>query len=42
MPWVRDPHSGGVKVPKPVQERTRRRIFDHAETHYKGRYRGGS
>ncbi len=38
MPWIRDPHSGGVKVPKPVQERVRRRILDHAETHYKGRY----
>ena len=38
MPWVFDPHSGGVKIPKVVQERTRRRILEHAEKEYKGRY----
>lgn len=38
MPWVRDPFSGGVKVPPAVQERTRRRILAYAEKHYKGKY----
>ena len=38
MPWVFDPHSGGVKIPKAVQERTRQRILDYAEKHYKGKY----
>jgi len=30
MPWVRNVHSGGVKIPKAVQERTRLRILEHA------------
>lgn len=38
MPWVFNPHSGGVKVPEAVRERTRRRIMAHAEKEYKGRY----
>ncbi|MBI3468908.1 MAG: hypothetical protein HY000_38375 [Planctomycetes bacterium] len=38
MPWVRDPHSGGVKISKPLQERIRKRILAHAEKQYKGRY----
>jgi len=38
MPWVFDPHSGGTKIPEGVRERTRRRIFAHAEKHYAGRY----
>jgi hypothetical protein len=38
MPWVYDPHSGGVKIPKTVQVRTRQRILVHAEKHYSGRY----
>lgn len=36
--WVYDPHSGGVKIPPPVQERTRRRILAYAEKHYAGKY----
>jgi hypothetical protein len=36
--WVYDPHSGGVKIPPAVQERTRKRILAHAEKHYKGEY----
>jgi hypothetical protein len=36
--WVRDPHSGGIKVPKAVQERTKQRILDYAEAHYAGKY----
>ncbi len=38
MPWVFDPHSGGVKVPESLKEPTRRRILAHAEKHYAGRY----
>jgi hypothetical protein len=38
MPWVFDPQSGGVKIPPAVQERTRRRILDYAEAHYRGKY----
>lgn len=36
--WVYDPHSGGVKVPTVVQERTRNRILAHAQKHYSGKY----
>ncbi len=32
--WVRDPHAGGVTIPKTVQER----IVAYAETHYEGKY----
>jgi len=38
MPWSRDPHSGGVKIPKAVQERTRQRILKYAERKYKGKF----
>ena len=38
MPWVFNPHSGGVKVPESLKEPTRRRILAHAERHYAGRY----
>ena len=36
--WVRDPHAGGVKIPKRVQERTKQRLAAYAETHYAGKY----
>jgi hypothetical protein len=36
--WVYDPHSGGVSIPKSVQERTRSRILAYAEAHHDGRY----
>ena|SRR5579859_5594295 len=36
--WVYDPHSGGVKVPPAVRERTEQRIRNYAETHYAGRF----
>jgi hypothetical protein len=35
---MRDPHSGGVKIPKRVQERTKQRILAYAEVHYGGTY----
>lgn len=36
--WVRDPHSGGAKIPPAVQGRTKKRILDFAERNYAGRY----
>jgi hypothetical protein len=36
--WVYDPHSGGVKIPEDVRERTHRRILAHAEKNYAGKY----
>ncbi len=36
--WVYDPHSGGVKIPPAVQERTRKRILAYAGKHYAGKY----
>ena len=38
MPWVFDPHSGGVKIPPAVQERTRQRILAHAQKKYAGKF----
>jgi hypothetical protein len=37
-PWVRDPHAGGIKIPKAVQERTQQRILDYAAANYAGKY----
>jgi hypothetical protein len=37
--WIKSaPGTGGVKIPKPVQERTKARILRHAEQNYRGRY----
>ena len=36
--WVYDPHSGGVKIPKAVQERTRYRIIAYAEKNFSGKF----
>ena len=36
--WVRDPHSGGVKIPLTVQQGTKQRILAYAEAHYGGKY----
>ncbi len=36
--WVYDPHSGGIKIPPPVQERVRQRIEKYAEAHYAGKF----
>ena len=38
MPWVYDPHSGGKKIPKDVQERTEKRIRAFAERKYAGKF----
>jgi len=38
MPWVYDPHSGGVKIPERSKERIRKRILDYAQEHYAGKY----
>jgi hypothetical protein len=37
-PWVYDPHSGGVKIPLSVQERTRHRILAYAQANYAGKF----
>ncbi|MCW3096243.1 MAG: hypothetical protein JWL77_1861 [Chthonomonadaceae bacterium] len=36
--WVYDPHSGGVKIPTAVRERTEKRIQDYANKHYAGKF----
>jgi hypothetical protein len=36
--WVYSPHSGGVKIPAQVRERTEQRICSYAETHYAGSF----
>ena len=36
--WVYDPQSGGVLIPKAVQERVRSKILSHAEKNYAGKY----
>jgi hypothetical protein len=36
--WVYDPHSGGVKIPSAVQQRTERRIRLYAEAQYAGKF----
>jgi hypothetical protein len=35
--WVYDPHSGGVKIPPAVRQRTEQRIRAYAATHYAGK-----
>ena len=32
------PHTGGSRVPPPLQEETKRRILVHAQAHYAGRF----
>src|SRR5437867_129144 len=34
--WVRDVHSGGVKIPTSCQVSTKKRILAHGERHYAG------
>jgi hypothetical protein len=36
--WVSDPHSGGLKIPKKIQEHTKQRILAYAEANYSGKY----
>lgn len=38
MPWVKHPHRGGSKIPKAVQEATRRRILAYAQKRYAGKF----
>ena len=38
--WVRDPHSGGAKIPPAVRQRMERRIRAYAESHYAGKFIG--
>jgi hypothetical protein len=36
--WVLDPHSGGVKIPEAVKQRTAERIKAFADSHYQGKF----
>jgi hypothetical protein len=36
--WMRDPHSGGVKIPADVRERVRTRIETYAHRQYQGKF----
>jgi hypothetical protein len=36
--WVRDPHSGGVKIPDAVRRRVEQRIKAYANAHYAGKF----
>jgi hypothetical protein len=36
--WVKDPHSGGVKIPDTVRKRVEQRIKDYANAHYAGKF----
>jgi len=36
--WMYDPHSGGVKIPAAVRQRTEKRIRTHANTHHAGQF----
>lgn len=38
MPWVYNPHAGGVKIPPKLHARIRARIEAHAAKYYAGRY----
>jgi hypothetical protein len=36
--WIRDPHSGGVKIPDAVRQRVTQRIQAYANEHYAGKF----
>jgi hypothetical protein len=36
--WVKDPHSGGVKIPEKMKEKIKNRIERYAEKNYSGKY----
>ncbi len=36
--WVRDPPSGGVKIPEAVRQRVEQRIEAYANVHYAGKF----
>jgi hypothetical protein len=36
--WVKDPHSGGVKIPDAVRQRVEQRIQAYAQEHYAGKF----
>jgi hypothetical protein len=37
--WVKDPHSGGVKIPDTVRQRIDQRIQAYAHEHYAGKFK---
>ena len=36
--WMKNPHSGGMKIAKDVQKRTQKRIEEYAAKNYAGQY----
>lgn len=36
--WVYDPHSGGVKIPSAVKDRTEQRVRSYAASRYAGKF----
>jgi hypothetical protein len=36
--WVFDPHTGGRKIPPAAQDAVRRRILEHAQRNYAGKF----
>jgi hypothetical protein len=36
--WVKNPDTGGVRIPKLVQQRTHSRLQRHSENHFSGRF----
>jgi hypothetical protein len=36
--WMFNPQAGGAAIPKSIQPQVTRRILEHAEQHYAGRY----
>jgi hypothetical protein len=36
--WMFSPHSGGMKIPPATQDVVQKRILDHAEEKYAGKY----
>lgn len=37
--WVRNPHSGGVKIPERIKIETEKRIKKYADENFKGRFK---
>lgn len=36
--WVKDPHSGGIKIPQRIKNTVKNRILAYAKIHYVGKY----
>jgi len=38
MPWVYDPHSGGITIPERIKDSIKSRILAYANEHYAGKF----